>query len=69
MKNKRRTIGYKFNNKTEALLEELKIKSGLNAKVDVIRRALTLFKLAVDARAAGKTIVIRSDNGDVEIEL
>ena len=50
-----------FSGKTEEILKELAAEAG-TSKVDVLRRALALYKYAVDETKEGKRISVTKDN-------
>ena len=60
---------YRFDENTINLIDELKKSLHLENNSAVIRRAITLLKLANDAKASGGTMVIRDEDGDKELIL
>lgn len=58
---------YRFDEHTLQLIEELRVALHLSNNSDVLRRSLTLLKLAVDAQKNGGAISIKV--GDVEREV
>ena len=62
MSNKLRS--FRFDDKTMSLILSLKESLGLESNSMVIRRAITLLKLAADAKADGGSVVIRTPEGD-----
>ncbi len=67
MSNKLRS--FRFDDKTMSLILSLKESLGLESNSMVIRRAITLLKLAADAKAEGGSVVIRTNEGDKELML
>jgi|GEM_PF-5615800 len=58
---------YRFDEKTVELIEELRESLHLSNNSDVLRRSLTLLKLAVDNQAAGGSIALKTQNSEKEI--
>ncbi len=52
-----------------SLILSLKESLGLDSNSMVIRRAITLLKIAADAKADGGSVVIRTHEGDKELML
>lgn len=60
---------YRFDDNTLLLIEELRETLRLSNNSDVIRRALTLLKLASDAQLGGGAIILKTDSKEREILL
>ncbi len=60
---------FRFDDKTMSLILSLKESLGIESNSVVIRRAITLLKLAADAKAEGGSVVIRTNEGDKELML
>lgn len=60
---------YRFDENTLSLIEELRTTLHLSNNSDVIRRALTLLKLAKDNQLKGGAIVLKNESSEREIIL
>lgn len=60
---------YRFDDKTVELIDELREALHLSNNSDVLRRSLTLLKLAVDNQTAGGSIALKNDTTEREIVL
>ena len=60
------TTSYKFDKRTIKILEDLKHSLGLPNTPAVLKRAITLLKVAADAREKGQAIYIRKARGEYE---
>ncbi|RYE55477.1 MAG: hypothetical protein EOP48_10125 [Sphingobacteriales bacterium] len=60
---------YRFDENTLALIDELRIALHLSNNSDVLRRSLTLLKLAIDNQTKGGSIVLKNDTSEREIVL
>ena len=60
---------YRFDEHTLELIEGLREELHLSSSSDVLRRALTLLKLAVDNQSRGGSVVLKSELGDREVLL
>jgi Arc/MetJ-type ribon-helix-helix transcriptional regulator len=58
---------YRFDEHTLKLIEELRVSMHMSNNSDVLRRSLTLLKLAVDAQKNGGAIIIKT--GEIEREV
>lgn len=60
---------YRFDEHTLELIEELKESLHLENNSHVIRRAITLLKLASDTTGNGGQLILRKNNADRELIL
>lgn len=60
---------YRFDENTLQLIEELREALHLSNNSDVLRRSLTLLKLAVDNQQKGGAITLKNDTSEREIVL
>lgn len=60
---------YRFDEPTINLIDDLKTRLRLENNSAVLRRSLTLLKVASDAADNGGSVIIRDSNGDREIVL
>lgn len=60
---------YRFDENTLQLIDELREALHLSNNSDVLRRSLTLLKLAVDNQQKGGTITLKNDTSEREIVL
>jgi hypothetical protein len=60
---------YRFDENTLDLIDELRVDLHLSNNSDVIRRALTLLKLASDNQKKGGAIMLKTESADREIIL
>ena len=58
---------YRFDEHTLDLIEELRISMHMSNNSDVLRRSLTLLKLAVDAQKSGGTVAIKVNGSEREV--
>ena len=63
----KKATNFKFDEKTSALLEQLKESSGAASKSEVIRNALNLLKYANDAKNKNKRLIIKDGDSETEI--
>ncbi len=60
---------FKFDEEFTDTLVDLQNRSGLHSKSDVIKRSLALFQIVLGASDKNQQIVIKTDKGDVEINI
>ncbi|MGM8228714.1 hypothetical protein ACSV5M_19195 [Cellvibrio sp. ARAG 10.3] len=60
---------YRFDEHTLDLIDELKVALHLSNNSDVLRKSLTLLKLAVDNQATGGAIVLKNAGCEKEVVL
>lgn len=60
---------YRFDENTVALIDELREALHLSNNSDVLRRSLTLLKLAIDNQQKGGAIVLKNESTEREIVL
>jgi hypothetical protein len=60
---------YRFDDRSLALIEQLKQELNLDNNSAVLRKAITLLKMAADASKTGGSIVLRTSDGEKEIVL
>lgn len=60
---------YRFDENTVALIDELRESLHLSNNSDVLRRSLTLLKLAIDNQQKGGAIVLKNEATEREIVL
>lgn len=64
-----KATSFKFDEKTTALIDDLKASSHASSRTEVIRKALFLLDLATKAQQEQKKLVIRGDDGEPEKEI
>ena len=60
---------YKFDDRTSHLIEELKEGTGARTSAEVLRKAIALLKVAVEANNNDEKIIVRDPNNDKEREI
>lgn len=60
---------YRFDDHTLDLIDTLRVQLNLSNNSEVLRRSITLLKLAVDNQAKGGAVVIKNADSEREILL
>ena len=60
---------YRLDAKTISLISELKSSLDLDSNSAVVRKALTLLKIASTAQSNGGSFIIRDNNNDIKVVL
>lgn len=63
------TKSYRFDDHTTEVVSDLRVRLNLSNNSEVLKRAITLLKLASDNQSLGGTVLLRNAGTDKEIVL